>query len=222
VASLDVRPESTRTRRAVLRAVGAAAVGGAVLGGATGRSRAAPAVRPSAPAPTVRRYAGELTGTLRYVRGGAGGDRTAETATVTHAVDLAVFEYGTGVQGVNPLDIVLATTPAVTVPQEGDLNLATADADVWAGEIIDYRPAWAVSHDPASGATRGVMHGGDAANAVWVWWFGISGTIVPEPLAPPSSFSGTVTDEAVTLQFDLGTVPPEHVLRADLTATRTQ
>jgi hypothetical protein len=206
----------------VLGALGAAAVGTLTLGGVTGRGEAATAARP--PVPTVRQYAGELTGTLRYARGGAGGERTAETASFTHAVELTVSEYGgaAGTQERNPFDFVLATTPAVTVPQEGDLNITTAIIDAWAGEIIEYRPAWAVSHDPTTGATEGVMYGSDALNAVWVWWFGISGTVVPEPLAPPSSFSGTVTDDAVALRFDLGTFPPEHVVRADLTATRTR
>ena len=220
-AAADRSWDRSPTRRSFLKATGAIAAGVGVLGGA---SRSTAAREPSSTPPSsLRRYAGEVTGTLHYAGGGAAADRDQKDTSFAHPILLTVVDQrrATGPSQMNPIDVVLGTTPAVTEPLEGDINILTGAADTWGDEIIDYTPFWTVRHDPDTGETRGSkLPTGASVNSIWVWWFGIYGVVVPQPIVPPSSFSGTITERAADLRLTLGDPGPSHHLRADLSAVR--
>lgn len=205
------RSRRVRGRRDALRAIGGAVGLGAVL---RGGNRRASAASPARTAALTGQYAGRLSGTLHYAGGGAGGVREATDTTVAHPVRVQVLDRrgSEGGAATDPVDLVLLTTPEVTEPQEGDVNIVTGS-----GGGASY---WTVEFDPATGRIGGLMAYGGGLNDIWVWWFGYSGAVVPEPIAPPSSFTGALTADSLHLELSLADSGVEHLLRATVDATR--
>lgn len=214
-------PGGSLNRRSILKAIGTMTAGAGTLAG-TSRSAAVRESPPPTPTP-VRQYVGDVSGTLRYAGGGAGADRDRQDTSFTHSVQVTVIDQSRrgGPPALNPIEIVLSTTPEVTEPQEGDINVVTGFVDEWGGQVIDYTSHWTVHHDPNTGETlASKLPTGPSVNLIWVWWFGISGAVVSQQIVPPSTFAGTITDQAVNLRLSLGDSGPGHVLRGYLSATR--